>query len=48
MKNAEETYLELSERFGWRKISCIVNNEIKTQEQIHEEIYNEVKNLLDS
>ena len=42
LRNAEETYIELSERFGWEKVSCVSNGEIKKQEEIHEEIYKKI------
>ncbi len=33
----------VSEKYGWYKVDCIKNNELRTIEDIHEEIYNEVK-----
>ena len=40
MKNAENAYIELSELYNWDKIECIKNNELRSIEDINEEIYN--------
>ncbi len=42
LKNAEETYLELSERFRWTKITCAPNGKMRTIDNIAEEIYQNV------
>ena len=39
LKNAEETYVELSERFGWTKIECAPNGKMRTIDSIAEEVY---------
>lgn len=39
LKNAEETYLELAEKFKWRKINCAPNGKIRHRESIAEEVY---------
>ena len=39
LKNAEEAYLELSEKFSWKKIECVQKGEIRNRESIAEEIY---------
>ncbi len=36
----------LAEKFDWYTINCTENGKIKTREQIHEEIYEIVKNIL--
>ncbi len=40
--NAEQAYLEISETYQFQKIECIKNNQIKTIEEINEEILNYV------
>lgn len=44
--NAEIAYLELSEIYDFTKIECIQNGELRTIEDIHNEIYNIVKNSI--
>ncbi len=39
LKNAEETYLWLSEEFNWTKIECAPNGKMRHREEIAEEIY---------
>ena len=36
----------LVEEYDWYEVKCVKNNEIRTIEDIHEEIYNEVKKYL--
>ena len=38
LKRSEEAYIELSELYGWDKIECIKDGNIKTIEEINEEI----------
>lgn len=33
-------------KYGWHEVFCVENGEIRTREDIHEEIYNEVKKVL--
>ena len=40
LKNAENAYIEISELYNWDKIECIKNNELRSIEDINEEIYN--------
>ena len=40
LKNSEEAYLELCGLYNWSKVECIRNNEIRTIEDINDEIYN--------
>ena len=40
LKNAELTYIELSELYNWDKINCVVDNKLKSIEEINEEIIN--------
>ena len=46
LKHAEETYIELSELYNWSKIECIKDNEVKTIDEIGEEVYNLVKDMI--
>lgn len=42
----EESYraaCDVSKKYGWYEIQCVENGNLKTIEQIHEEIYEEVK-----
>ena len=43
MKNSEESYIELSELYNWNTIECIKDNNIKTIEDINEEIIDIIK-----
>lgn len=43
LRNAEEAYIELSELYNWDKIECVNDNEIKTIEEIHNEIIDLLK-----
>lgn len=49
LKNAENTYLQLSDKYGWNKIDCEDKSKgsIKTREEIHEQVYSSVKEVLD-
>lgn len=38
LKNAEKTYIELSELYNWKRIDCTINNKLKTIPEINEEI----------
>ena len=46
LKHAEETYLELSELYNWSRIECIKDNEVKSIDDIGEEVYNLVKDMI--
>ena len=46
LKHAEETYIELSELYNWNKIECIKDNEVKTIDEIGEEVYKLVKDMI--
>ena len=45
LKNAEEAYVELSELYNWDRIECIHNNELRTIEDINEEILKIVEEI---
>lgn len=38
MENVERTYIELSELYHWNRIECVEHGEIKSIEEIHQEI----------
>ncbi|MBQ6476870.1 MAG: thymidylate kinase [Bacilli bacterium] len=44
LKQSEEAYLELTELYNWTKIECVKDNEIRTIEDINNEIYEKIKN----
>lgn len=44
--NAEKAYLELSNIYDFTKIECVNNDNLRSIDEIHEEIYNKVKNAL--
>lgn len=48
LRHAEKTYLELKDIYDFIYLSCIKNNQIKTIDEIHEEIYTLVKELIKS
>lgn len=45
LKQAEETYLELSELYNWDKIECIRNGQMRTVEDINDEIFSLISDL---
>ncbi len=47
LKRAEETYIQLAEIYNWHKIECVSDKtfeSLKSPGEIHEEVYNIVKN----
>lgn len=40
LKHAENTYLELSELYNWKKVDCIKNNQLRSIEDINTELIN--------
>ena len=49
VKHLEESYkaaCSVSKKYGWYEIQCVENGNLKTIQQIHEEIYQEVKRVL--
>ena len=46
LKNAENTYLELANMYDFIKIDCTNGNEIRSIEDINEELYKKVKEIL--
>ena len=43
LRQAESAYLELAELYGWSSIKCVVNDEIRTKEDIAEEVFSLIK-----
>lgn len=43
---AEEAYIELSELYNWSRVECIKDNCVRSIEDIGEEVYNLVKDLI--
>ena len=46
LKDAYEAACDVSKKYNWYEIKCVKNNEIRTIEDIHQEIYNEVKKYI--
>lgn len=46
LRNAEMAYTELAKQNNWITINCVNNKEIRTIEDINEELYNKVKEVL--
>ena len=42
LRNSEKCYLELSELYNWKKIECVLYNEIRSIDDIHNEIMKEL------
>lgn len=43
LKKSEQAYIELSELYGWDRVECIANNQLKTIEKINGEILEIIK-----
>lgn len=46
LKNAEQTYLLMAEKYNYNIVNCVNNEQIRTIEDINNEVYNIVKNNL--
>lgn len=46
LKDSYNEALKLVKKYNWEQIDCIKNNEIKSIEEIHEEIWNEIKKYI--
>ncbi|MBQ6283033.1 MAG: dTMP kinase [Bacilli bacterium] len=42
LRRAESTYLELADMYNYSKIDCVDNDRIKTIDEIHKDVYDEV------
>lgn len=47
LRNAEDTYFELSDLYNFEKVDCFNENGIKSIAEIHEEVYTRVKKILE-
>ena len=45
IKRAEEAYIELTELYNWDKIECVEDGELKSIEEIQQEIIKKVEEL---
>ena len=43
LKRSEECYIELSELYNWSKVECVRNDQIRSIEDINNEIYDIIK-----
>lgn len=48
LKRSEETFKELEKLYDYKRINCVLDNNIKTIEQINDEVYSSVKEYLNS
>lgn len=46
LKNAEKAYLELSKIYNFDVIKCVKKNVIRTKEDINDDVYKQVKNII--
>ena len=46
LKACRVAALEAAERFGWKRIPCVKNGEMRSIEEIHQDIYQAVKEIL--
>lgn len=46
LKNSEKAYLELAELYKYDVINCVSNNQIRTIDDINNEVYSNVKKLI--
>lgn len=46
LKNAEVTYVELSELYNWNRVECIKDGCVRSIEDISDEVYELVKNII--
>lgn len=46
MKNVSDTSISIADKFNWSYIECIKDNELRTPEDIHEEVYKLVSKII--
>ena len=46
LKDSYEAACELVEKYDWHEVKCVINEKVRTIEDIHEEIYNEIKKYI--
>ncbi len=45
LKHAEDAYIELSELYNWSRIECVKNDEIRSIEDINDEVFKIIKEI---
>ena len=48
LRRAESTYLELADLYDYSKIDCVIDGQIRTIDDIHEQVYDKVKKIIKS
>ncbi len=48
LEKSYQNSLYIANKYGWNKINCVDNNELRSIESIHEEIYEKVKDIIKS
>ena len=46
LKNVSDTSISIANKFNWRYIECIKDNKMRSIEEIHEDIYKAVKEII--
>lgn len=46
LRKSYENAVYVAEKYGWIRIRCFENGRLKTEEEIHEEVYNNIKPFL--
>ena len=46
LRNAEDTYLQLVDYYGFDTVSCVFDKEMRSIEEIHEDVYRIVKKMV--
>ncbi len=46
LKNSEEAYLQLANLYNWKKINCVIKDKLRKPENIAQEIYNFVSDII--
>jgi dTMP kinase len=46
LEKSYDNAVYVAKKFGWHRISCVKNNQIRTVNDIHEDIYSAVKDLI--
>lgn len=46
LKNAERAYLELTEKYGYKKVNCVKDDVIRTIDDINKEVVEKIKEII--
>ena len=46
LKNSEKAYLELAKLYNYDIVNCVKNNQIRTIEDINDEVYRKIRKLV--